>query len=223
MWQCLEHDPLLRSPHDAWKFDRLAAVLAQDDPERGFRLLERLEQRSEEDGHHWDPLDPYRSRRHQFWKVLHTKDRGRLIGLLLGAARTNTLRCFHITWNLRGLLDQEGDRDLLLGFARGDIEYARIIASCVTSAEPGFWSIVFALVQTYPHDEELLSNLTAGLEQQGSAISGVHVQFYAACKQEVEQHLHDSSTPPEVRTWLARGHESPGERSPKADCLGIRL
>jgi len=84
-WQCLEHDPLLRSPHDhdAWKCDRLAAVLAQDDPERGFRLLERLEQRSEEDSHYWDPLDPYRSRRHQFWKVLHTEDRGRLISLLL--------------------------------------------------------------------------------------------------------------------------------------------
>jgi hypothetical protein len=201
-WQCLEHNPRLRSPHDAWKCDRLAAVLAQDDPERGFRLLEKLEQRSEEDSHYWDPLDPYKSHRHQFWQVLHTKDRKRLIGLLLDAARINTLRCFHITWNLRELLDQEGDRELLLGFARGDIKYARIIASCVTSAKPEFWSIAFALVQMYPHDEALLSNLTTGLEQQGSVIIGPMSLFYAARKQEIEQILHAPSTPPEVRAWL---------------------
>jgi len=201
-WQCLEHDPLLRSSHDAWACDRLAAVLAQDDPERGFRLLERLEQRSEEDRHHWDPLEPFGSQRHQFWQVLHTKDRGRLIGLLLDAARTNTLRCDRITWKLRELLDQERDRDLLLAFARGDIEYARIIAGCVTSAKPGFWSIVFAVVQTYPHDEDLLSNLTAGIEQQGAVIEGPMSQFYEARKQEIKQLLHAPSTPPEVRAWL---------------------
>jgi hypothetical protein len=201
-WQCLEHDPRLRSPHDAWKCDRLAAVLAQDDPERGFRLLERLEQRSEEDSHYWDPLEPYRSRRHQFWQVLHTEDRERLISLLLDAAQTDNLRCFRMTWKLRELLDQEEDRELLLAFARSDIEYARIIASCVTSAKPGFWPIVFPLVQTYPYDEELLSNLTAGIEQQGSAIVGPVSLFYEAGKQEINQLLHAPSTPPEVRTWL---------------------
>jgi hypothetical protein len=214
-WQCLEHAPLLRSPHDAWKCDRLAAVLAQDDPARGFRLLDRLVQSREEDSHYWDPLDPYKSHRHQFWQVLHTKDREHLIGLLLDAARTNTLRCFHITWNLRELLDQEGDRDLLLTFARGDIKYARIIASCVISAKPGFWSIAFALVQMYPHDEELLSNLTAGLEQQGSVILGPMSQFYEACKQEVEQHLHEPSTPPEVRAWLREVRSSLQKEIPR--------
>jgi hypothetical protein len=145
-WQCLEHDPLLRSPHDAWNCDRLAAVLAQDDPERGFRLLERFEQRSKEDSHYWDPLDLNSSPRRQFWQVLHTKDRERLIGLLLSVARINALRRFCIAWQLRELLDQEKDRDLLLAFAGGDIEYARLIASCITSAKAGFWSLVFALV-----------------------------------------------------------------------------
>jgi hypothetical protein len=112
------------------------------------------------------------------------------------------LRRFCIAWQLRELLDQEKDRDLLLAFAGGDIEYARLIASCITSAKAGFWSLVFALVQTYPHDEKLLSNLTAGIEQQGSVIEGPMSLFYAACKQEINQLLHAPSTPPEVRTWL---------------------
>ncbi len=199
-WRCLEQDPPSKAPADPWDFDLLAAKLAQDDPERGFDLLEKLVLKDERNiNSHWDPLDGHGD--HQFWNALHTKDRKRLIGLLLDAARTDALRQFHISWRLRGLLDQEGDKELLLAFAE-NVEDARIIADWTTSAKPGFWPIAFGLVQIHPHDATVLSNLTAGLEQQGTWVYGSISQLYRERKQEVEQILQEPSTPPEVRTWL---------------------
>ena len=58
------------------------------------------------------------------------------------------------------------------------------------------------MVERYPHDEELLSHLTAGVEQLGIAMWGSMAQFYVTRKQEVEQRLHEPSTPPEACAWL---------------------
>lgn len=162
--------------------------------------MERLAQKDEREINHWDPLDQYGE--YQFWNVLHASDRKRLVALMLNIARINALKQFHLSWRLRDLLDQEGDKDLLLSFAEGDIENARIIADWITSAKPGFWFIAFKLVQTYPHDEILLSNLTGGFMQQGTAFWGSISQFDEARKQEAEQILQEPSTPPEVRAWF---------------------
>jgi hypothetical protein len=199
-WRCLEQDPPVKTLADPWHFDQLAARLAQDDPERGFRLLEKLVQRDESERDHWDPLNQYGG--HKFWDVLYARDRRQLIGLLLNTARKDALWRFRVSWRLRKLLDQEGDKGLLLSFARDDSEHARIIAECITTAKPGFWPIAFELCQRYPHDEILTQNLTAGIEQQGTIIEGPFSQFYEARKREVEQILHEPSTPPEVRAWL---------------------
>ena len=199
-WRCLEQAPPVEPPANSWEFDQLAAELTQDDPEHGFSLLERLIERSEEDRNRWDPLDPYEG--NQFWKALHSSDRRRLIGLLLSAARRNVHTRFRLSWLLRELLDQEGDRDLLLSFAKDGLECARIIASCITSAKPGFWFIAFELVRMYPRDEGLHSNLTSSFAQEGAWVSGPMSRFYEARKQEVEQILGEPSTPPEVRAWL---------------------
>jgi hypothetical protein len=59
-----------------------------------------------------------------------------------------------------------------------------------------------ALVQQHPHDEELLSNLTAGLAQLDTDVEGPRSQFYKTLKQEVERVLSEPATPPEVHTWL---------------------
>jgi hypothetical protein len=191
-WLCLEQAP----PLEPSAFDQLAARLAQDDPRRGLGLLEKLIKRSEEVGKHWEPLAPYNGK--QFWKALYTIDSRRLIGLLLNVARVNVQMQVYLSWQLRGLLDQELDKNLLLSFAKDSLECARIIASWITSAKAGFWPIVDELVERHPNDEELLSNLTSGLEQFGTATVGPSI----ALRQEIEQHLHEPSTPSGVRTWL---------------------
>ncbi len=199
-WQCVGHDIPIRSSTDAWDFDQLAARLAQDEPQRGFELLKKLLQRYEMSGNYWDPLEPYGD--HAFWKILYATDRKRLVGLLLNLAQTDALRWFRLSRSLRELLDQEEDKELLLSFAIDNIENARIIASFVTSAKEGFWPIAFELVRRYPHDEELLRHLTAGVGQLETAMEGSMAQFYETRKQEVEQRLHEPSTPPEARAWL---------------------
>jgi hypothetical protein len=200
-WQCLEYSSSFTSPTDVWarKFDRLAARLTQDNPEPGFELLDRLLQKSG-DKNRWEPLQTYG--RSQFWKALYTKDRQRLLRLLLEAARIHVPARYHIPWYMRQRLDQRADRDLLLSFAADGLEYARIVASWLTSAKPGFWPLALELVCRYPHDEELLSHLTTGLEQQGTAIIGSFSAFYISLKQEIEQILQDPATPAEARAWL---------------------
>jgi hypothetical protein len=198
-WRCLEHDPPLRSPQHTWESDWLAAKLAQDDLDRGFQLLQILIQKDQRDVNSWDPLSQFEA--HRFWDVLHANDRKRLFELLLNVARTSPVRKFHVSWRLKGLLNQEEDKDLLLAFAT-DVENARIIASCSTAANPGFWPLAFELVRTHPHDETVLSNLVAGILQEGSIHEGPTSQFYKTCKQEVERVLRDPSTPPEAHSWL---------------------
>jgi hypothetical protein len=195
-WLCLEQAP----PVEPSVFDLFAAELAQDNPERGFGLLEKLIERSDEARKHWDPLDSYNGK--QFWKALYANDRRRLIGLLLNAARTNVQMRFHLCWQLRDLLNQEQDKDLLLSFAKDSIKHARIVASCITSAKPGFWPIAFELAKTYPNDEKLLSNLTSGLEQHGTATIGPRSLLYGGLRHEIGQILREPSTPPEVHVWL---------------------
>jgi hypothetical protein len=199
-WQCVGHDISVRSSTDAWHFDQLAARLAQNEPERSFELLKKLLQRYDKNGNYWDPLEPYGD--HAFWKVLYTTDRKRLIGLLLNLAQTDALRRHRLSRRLRELLAQEEDKELLLSFAIDNVENARIIASFITSAKAGFWPIAFELVQKYPYDAELLRHLTAGVGQLETAMRGSMAQFYETRKQEVEQRLHEPSTPPEARAWL---------------------
>jgi hypothetical protein len=199
-WQCVGHDIPLRSSIDGWNFDQLAARLAQIEPKRGFELLKKLVQRYDKNGNYWDPLEPYGD--HAFWKILYSTDKKHLVGLLLSLVQTDVLRRHRLSRRLRELLDQEEDKELLVSFAIDNVENARIIASFITSSKAGFWPIAFELVQRYLHDEELLSHLTAGVDQLGNAIWRSMAQFYATRKQEVEQRLHEPSTPPEARAWL---------------------
>jgi len=198
-WRCLESDPPVQSPAEAWDFDLLAAQLAQDDPDRGFRLLEMLLRR-DDDHIRWCPVAF--SSEHQFWDVLHNADRKRLIGLILNLCRTRASMAFYLTWNMRDILNQEADRDVLLFYAKSDIELARIVAASITGAKPGFWPLFFELVQAYPNDERLLSNLAAGVEQNGTVITGPMSQFYEERGLEVERLLQDPSTPSVVRSRL---------------------
>src|SRR5262249_22104204 len=133
--------------------------------------------------------------------ALHTKDRNRLMGLLLKTACMDALKEFRISWRMRELLDQGQDKDLLLFLAK-EVENARVISNWTTSAKPGFWPLAFGLVRMYPHDETVLSNLMAGILQQGETHWGPTSQFYEARKREVEQVLRDPSIPYEAHPWL---------------------
>lgn len=198
-WRCLESDPPVQPPAGKWDFDQLGAELAKRDPERGFRLLEKLLLK-EENHQHWNPID--RHGNHQFWNVLYGTDKKRLLELLFKVCHTDPLHRFRVTWSLKDILDLEADRDLLTSYAKKAEEIASIISESITSAKPGFWPIAFELVEAYPSNEEIKSHLAAGIEQQGNVIAGPFSRFYEGRKAEVEQWLHDPDTPSIVRLWL---------------------
>lgn len=198
-WLCLEADPPVEPPLGSWNFDQLAAELTRADPERGFRLLEKLLLR-EHDLTRWNPLDPHAE--HQFWNVLRGTDRRGSLKLVLSVSRDDALHQFDLSWNMREILEQQEDSDLLISYAKEDEEIAEIISQCITSGKPGFWPIVFELVQAYPTNRRLLAGLTAGIEQQGRVIAGPFSQFYEERQREVERILDDPETPQAVRPWL---------------------
>jgi len=198
-WCCLESDPPVKPPAGEWHFDQLGAELAKRDPERGFRLLEKL--LLKKDNHqHWDPIDRYG--RHRFWNVLYGTDKERLLELLFRVCQTDPLHRFRVTWSLKNILDLEADRDLLTSYAKKGEKIASIISESVTSAKSGFWPIAFELIKAYPSNEKIKSHLAAGIEQQGNVIAGPFSQFYKGRKAEVEQWLNNPKTPPVVRPWL---------------------
>lgn len=198
-WCCLESDPPVQPPAGEWHFDQLGAELAKRDPERGFRLLEKLLLK-EENHQHWNPIDRYG--RHRFWNVLYGTDKERLLELLFKVCQTDPLHRFRVTWSLKDILDLEADRDLLTSYARKDEKIASIISESITSAKPGFWPIAFELIKAYPSNERIKSKLAAGIEQQGNVIAGPFSRFYEGRKAEVEQWLHDPKTPSVARSWL---------------------
>lgn len=203
-WVCLEHDPPVKLPAQEWDFDLLAAKLAEGDLSRGFRLLTQLLHRKERiEGFELDYWHPLHQRgMSRFWNVLYTEDRERLLLLLLEVSRANPLQGFYLSWRVRKLINQDKDKELLLSFATCGVENARILASWITSAKPGFWPIVFAFVRMYPDDEQMLNNLTSGIEQEGVIRQGSRSRFYEGRKQEIEQILNDPTTPGEVQAWL---------------------
>ena len=203
-WICLEHDPPINPPAQVWDFDVVAAKLTESDLSHGFKLLTQLLQRRERiegvGSDYWQPLSRHGTNR--FCNILYAKDRERLFCLLLEVSKVNALRQFYLSWRVREFINQEEDKNLLLSLARLNVENARIIASWITSAKPGFWPIVFALVGMYPDDEQMLNNLTSGIEQEGIIRKGPRSRFSEGRKNEIMQILSDPTTPTEVCTWL---------------------
>ncbi len=208
-WQCLEHHPVVTSSTDAWNIDRLAARLAKDNPERGFKLLERTCANNQDERNRWNPLEGARTS--ELWKVLHAEDRRRLISVLLRAAQKNPIMEMRISWKVPELIDQDSDKDVLITLAKKDIECARMIAGWMTSARPGFWPLCFALHELYPQDERLHVNLAAAIQQMGSVITGPMSRFYEDRRKEVEEKLNDPSVPSDVKRWLREVAERLGE------------
>lgn len=204
-WSCLDQGRPGGSTA-AWHFDDLAAKLTKRNPERGFQLLARLLNKQrliDKEGRVKNLWDPFAlDGGEQFWKALYEADKARLYALIVAAAAEDPLVDFHLSWRMRELIQQHDDKEILRKIAQSDIVLARVIASLMTTATPGFWPLAFDLHLLYPNDEELHAKLVMGIEQMGSMIRGPMSDFYRTQQVEVEQVLQEASTPPSVKSWL---------------------
>jgi len=198
-WQCLEASPPV-SGNEVYDCDKLAAKLAQVDPDRGFKLLETLLMQPE-DSRSWCPIDRYAGG-NEFWNVLYGADRRRALRTVFSVALRDPLYSFRVTWNLEELLNQHADADILLEFALESESQAILVAESITNAKEGFWPIAFGIIGGYPTSPKVWDALTQGVEQMDRIIEGPYSQHIDSCRKEVEKKLSEPTTPAAARPWL---------------------
>jgi hypothetical protein len=200
IWRCLETaEPA--SSHDRYSCDWLASEMAASDPERGFQLTETL-LRLPHGRAGWKPISSHGENR--LWETLQRADRERCLRLVLALALEGppVMDIYQILWEG---VDQEQDHEALSAFARGGKRQAEVVSEIITTARAGFWPLAFALLEGYPGNETIESNLEVGLlGREGMLIrwTGSLAERYAACRAEVERRMTDAETPTSVLPWL---------------------
>lgn len=199
-WRCFEAVPRIRR-EKTYKFDNVAAKLAELEQERGFRLLEKLLQ-IQHDRLAWNPIDRFGVQENRFWSVFHNSDPERALRTIFRVALTGTPeRRFWITSDFGEILDQENDAKILSKLAAENERVAEVIAETVTAARPGFWALAFFIIEKYPSNLNIKSALTRGIAQAEGGW-GPLSSHLAASRQEVDRVLNDPATPSAARSWL---------------------
>ena len=186
--------------NEAYNFDKIASKLAQVEPERGFRLLEKL-LRVPHDRHTWNPIDRFGALENHFWAVLHNVDPERAIRTVFCVALTELERRFWVTSDLQEILNQENDAEVLIKLATENEKVAEVIAESITAARPGFWPLAFKIIEKYPSNENIENALAGGIEHAEGGW-GPYSSHLASSRQEVERVLNDPATPSTARPWL---------------------
>jgi hypothetical protein len=108
-------------------------------------------------------------------------------------------------------VDQEQDQEALYNFARVGERQAEVVAEIITTARTGFWPLAFQLLEGYPGNTNIESNLEMGLlSREGMIISwsGSLSERYATCREELERRIADKETPATVLPWLEEARSS---------------
>ena len=180
---------------DDYACDHVASILAHQDPETGFGLLEKLlgpDRRS----YLWNPID--RHSQGQFWNALCSMDRRRAIGVLLTATRNDPVHA----WNAREILNQVEDEAILVSFAAENEEIAVTVCECISAGRPGFWPIAMQIVTQYPESDAIRAALSIDQIFRRPLIGGALWVYFDEKRIEVELLLADSTRTGEVRLWL---------------------
>ena len=197
-WQCLEACPPVNTGQN-FECDQLAASLAEGDPKRALRLLEKLlTQRPEQNS--WEPLE-----RHgyaAFWNCLQASHGDQALLTVLGCAMEDPLVRFRVAWCLSEVISQDANRDVLLQFASQGEKQAVFVAEAINGAYPGFWPIAIKIVEKYPHSKRIRSTLSSGAEHDGNVIVGSSADHLEKCRKEVDVVLGDTTISPVAREWL---------------------
>jgi hypothetical protein len=192
-WQCLESQPTkpIRPPDRSHR-DQLAAALAETEPERGFKLLERL--LSAEGRGWWDPFAQLGGLR--FWHALLKIDRRRALETVFNSRRPL------VGWHHRSVLDQRRDGDTLREIASRSHEAAGRVCSALNFEQPGFWEVALPIAAGYSGDEGIESRLDGAIFSFGW--TGSPLPQYERRLAEVKRVLQDPATPPAAMSWLRK-------------------
>lgn len=200
-WKCLEAHPTLNRHLGDYYSDQLACRLVEFHPDRAFALLDRCIT-DERPGDRWKPFLSG-SNRLAFWERLCSIDRGHALVTILDVASRGGPGRSTLRWWLPNLIDAARDGDFLLSYAgRGEAE-ALAVAHAITGGRPGFWSVVFGLIERYPTTQHLKAELEARVVQRGQAMMGPFSDRYREWLTEVEAACVLPNATSRVRAWLS--------------------
>jgi hypothetical protein len=200
IWRCLEAaEPA--SHHDRYWCDWLASEMAASDPDRGFQLAETL-LGSPYGTVSWKPISSYGE--NWLWEALQKADRKRCLRLLFTLALEDppVMDKYQILWEG---VDQEQDYDALCAFARENERQAEVVSEIISTAQKGFWSLAFELLERFPGNEAIEGNLVGGLLSPQGRLrlwGGPLSARYAAAREEVERRIAEPDTPASAQPWL---------------------
>ncbi len=202
-WRCLEVMPSIKTDqsHQSHNFDESAALLANADITRGYKLLENLLKQPDK-RQSWDPLSIWGE--HQFWNVLWEYDRERTLRFVLEIALGSPLLGYQIMSDLRGIIDQDLNAELLIKVALESEKKAELISQCLTGCiktKSKFWSIAFMIIDQYPKNERIKNILTGNVGPRGGWVEDI-LRDLKGCLKEVEDLRGNANTPKSAQPWL---------------------
>lgn len=202
-WRCLEAMPSIKTDqsHQSYNFDELAALLAQADITRAYTLLENLLKQPDK-RQSWDPLSIWG--RHQFWNVLWGYDRERTLRFVLEIVLGSPALSYRIIQDLRDIIDQDRNAEVLIKVALESEKKAELISQCLTGCiktTSKFWSIALRIIDQYPKNERIKSLLTINVTPSGGWVEEM-LRDLKNCLKEVENLRGDAKTPESAQQWL---------------------
>jgi len=199
-WQCLESLPVVKGT-EGYDCDRVASVLAEREPERGFRLLKTLlTQRY--DFQCWYPVE-HRTH-HLLWDTLTRMDRERALDIAVGAAASDTFLQMRLADDLAELIDPASDADILIKMALDSKERAIVVCECLSVDKPGFWPLAFRLLEVCQNDAGVEASLSRSVFCGKRVITGPMSSHLASRAQAVSCALSEPNIPAHARAWLEK-------------------
>jgi len=202
VWEILEADPPIGNNEDR-NFDHVAADIAGRDPDRAFRLLERLLATSRQGK--WEVVQSHG--RSEFWRALCAADKVRALETAAGIAADSAAR-IHLVWALKGQLTSSEDRHEILSVASGSVEMATFLAGCLRFDAQGFWHLAGELMSLHPESDPLWHAIAGAIEGLNEVTSGPYSEFLEGRRKEVRRALESEQISAPLRRrlqeWMER-------------------
>jgi len=193
-WLCLEADfraaSGMPSPDRIWHMDGLAATLTVKEPDRGFKLLQKLLAEAKQQV--WDPLEAFGRR--QFWETLSRIDRRRALQTVFDSPY------LFLAFGDDIIVDPEADAEILVQIASKDPETAARVILAVGFDQPGFWKVVLPIIARFPDSGKVQSTLDIAVLS--FTFVGSAGEAYEARRRNVKGVLEDPATPPAAKPCL---------------------
>jgi hypothetical protein len=196
-------------------WDRLAAYLAESEPNAVLNLIERLAGREPEPEAR--PVFEFLRNHASTWKALARISRPALVRRLLGISASSDGGRYWVHWCARHLIDPSQDGHTLLEFARDNAEAGALaVIDLLDATKPGFWELVREMIASFGDSKRVIARVGASIHRTWGW--GSLAPVFEERRKQLARLAEDPD--PRVSKWargVARGLEADVEREELRD------